>query len=303
MITARRRLFAGSGIDDDGSPGHFIGSRNIHELQHGGRDIAESAIICECEIPGNNQWYESGRMCGIRATILVCHALGVTMVGGDYTDATVLHNLRNDLAHAFVNDFDRLNRRLDYSGMAHHVTIGKVQDSEIKFLLFNHLYENPGYFAGAHLRFFIIGLDISRRWYQFAYFARIILLDTTIEEKGYMGILLGFSDMKLGLAGIGDDGCQYVLQRFRSKGHWCFEGCVVLCHADEVGKRWLEAAIKAFKLADYQGASQFTGAIGPKVEEDDAVIGSDPRAGFVIDYGGQDELVGHGFRVGVADDF
>ena len=106
---------------------------------------------------------------------------------------------------ALVHRLDRLDRRLDHAGVAHHVRVGEVDDPEAVVALPPVRGERVGRRPGAHLGLVVVGGDVAWRVDEVALLARVLVLLAAVEEVGDVRVLLRFGHVQLrgALAGEG----------------------------------------------------------------------------------------------------
>ena len=102
-------------------------------------------------------------------------------------------------ADTLVDCLDRLDRRLQNSGMADHIRICKVDDDHVILLRLDRLHQLIRHLIRAHLRLQIVGRDL-RRIDKNAVLARIRSLYAAVKEEGDVRVLLRLGDARLRLA-------------------------------------------------------------------------------------------------------
>ena len=161
----------------------------------------------------------------------VNHHLRIPMIGCDqHCPAASPHRFLN-LRQAGVHGLDRLNRRLEFSGVSHHIGVGKVDDNHVKRAVvrrFNHRLSNAG---SAHLRFQIVSSDLWRL-HQHTILARKRLLHAAIKKVSDVRIFLCFSNSKIAHIQTAHHIRQDIRHRLGRNHQRQFEILVILRHAD-----------------------------------------------------------------------
>ena len=97
--------------------------------------------------------------------------------------------------------------------MAHHVTVGEVQDNHILLSAANLVDKLFGHLGGAHLRQQVVGGHLGAV-HQDAVFVLKNGLTAAVEEEGHMGVFFGFGYAQLVFSGLGNGFSQGVLHQF-----------------------------------------------------------------------------------------
>ncbi|MNX92463.1 hypothetical protein D3C86_1246030 [compost metagenome] len=218
----------------------------------------------------------------------IVHGLGVAVVGGDDRRAALGLDGPDDAAEADVQRLDRLHRRPQVAGVAHHVGIGEVHDDDVGLGVLDPLHRHVRHLEGAHLGLEVVGRHLGAGD-QDPLLAAVGLLDPAVEEEGDVRVLLGLGGTQLAHPGVGEHRREDAIERLGQEGQRQPEARVVLGHADvldlgEVG------ALEGVELGIRQGAGDLAGAVGPEVEEDHRVARAD--AAFLGHDDRLDELVG-----------
>ena len=235
-------------------------------------------------------------MCGERSyAVSVEHLIDVAVVGSDQALAAHLEDGINDLAYAVVGSLDGLDSSLEYAGVAYHIAVCEVEDNNVVLAGQDALYAFLGNGRLAHLRLEIVGCNLRGRD-QRTILARVLLLNTAVEEERNVGVLLGLGNAELGHAQIGDIFAERVLQALRLEGNfYARNGSVILRHADVVDLRLY--ALKAGELRINERTGDLTRTVGTEVCEDDRVVVFD---GCALGYDNRNnELVGYAVCVGL----
>ena len=225
----------------------------------------------------------------------VFHLLDVAVVGGDQCFAADPVQGFDDAADAFVQAFDRLDRRLEHAGVADHVAVGVVDDDHVEALVVDGFDDPVGDFRRAHLRLQVVGGHLRRR-NQDAFLAGEGLFAATGEEEGDVGVLLGLGDAQLGLAVVGQVLAEHVGQRLGGEGGRGGNACRVLGEHDEAGQLRHAGPLEAIEVGFDEGAGQFAGAVCAEIHEHHGIAIFHPHR--LADGGGLDELVALAALVG-----
>lgn len=204
------------------------------------------------------------------------HFLSIAVIGCDEEDVALLLAALKNLANGLVGGLTADDSSVIDTSMTNHVRRGKVIHDEGEFLLTQALDNLVGDTIGRHLRCKIVGSDRLVGGDEIlgliTGFEREDLLNTAIEEKGDVSILLGLSDMDLLNVLLAQPLGEDVTHVLGPESN--LEGVValVLSHGDkgldlgvlEVGKRRsINIAQKLGDLAD---------TVGSIIEEEDGIV-------------------------------
>ena len=242
-------------------------------------------------------------MGGEGLAVLIQHLLGVAVVGGDKGHAAQVRRGLHDLGHAGVHGLHGGHGRVEDTGVAHHVAVGKVQDDDIVLAALdaaNGLFRDG---RGAHFRFQVIGCDLGGGDKAPVLPGEDGLL-AAVEEEGHVGVFFRLGNAQLGHTQLTEVLAKDILQLLVGEGHGDIgHGGVILRGADVVDGQEAALALDLSKVGVHQGAGHLSGAVGAEVTEDDAValfnapaLGADHRLEeFIGDSGvirGLDGLAG-----------
>ena len=231
------------------------------------------------------------------STVAVDHAIGVAVIGGDAGHAAHLSNGVGYLLHTPVDCLDRLDCRVEHTGVTDHVAVGEVEDDDVILAALDRLDAFFGDLIGAHMGLHIVGGD-SRGLDKDTILALILLFNAAVEEEGDMRVLLGLSDTQLGQAVFREILAEGVDELLRLEGDVDVgHGRVILRHADVGDGEATVPALKAGEIVIDKGAGDLTRSVGTEVVEDDAVARFDGVA--ARDHGRQHELVCHAVIIAV----
>ena len=136
-------------------------------------------------------------MCRMRiAGLVVYHLLAVSVIRADkqYT-VRLLYSL-NSGSHALIHGLYRGNGCRDHTGMANHIRVCKVDDDHIILAGTDCFIQLRTHFGSAHLRLQVIGCNRGGL-HEDTILILVGLLDTAVEEEGYMRVLLCLGKSKL----------------------------------------------------------------------------------------------------------
>lgn len=86
----------------------------------------------------------------------VNHLLGIPMIGCDHGNAAgMLHRL-GDPSQASINVLTGLNRPVEFTGVSHHIRIGKVDDEQVRLAFLDGAQQFFGDLECRHLRLQVI---------------------------------------------------------------------------------------------------------------------------------------------------
>ncbi len=175
--------------------------------------------------------------------------------------------------------------------MAHHVSVGEVQDNHVLFPGADLADEFFGHFRGAHGRQKVIGGNLGAV-HQDAFLVLEHGLAAAVEEEGYVGVFLGFRNAQLVFAGLGNGFSQGVLhQLFVKEDVHALEGSVVRGEAAVVQRKGVHPFFRHVLLGEDSG--ELAGAVVAEVVEDDGVAFLDGGHGLAVlrYHDGLDEFV------------
>ena len=236
-------------------------------------------------------------MRGERSTVTVDHAIGVAVVGGDAGHAAHFSDRVGYLLNAPVDCLDRLDCRVEHTGVTDHVAVGEVEDDHVILAALDRFDALFGDLVGAHMGLHVVGGD-RRGLDEDAILALILLFNAAVEEEGDVRILLGLGNTQLGQAVVGEILAEGVDELLRLEGDLNVgHGRVILRHADVGDGETAVPALKSAEIVIDKGAGDLARSVGTEVVEDDAVVCFDSVA--ARDHGRQHELVGHAVVIAV----
>ncbi len=227
-------------------------------------------------------------MCGMRTDAVVFeHPFGISMVGRDEADASLLPYRLDDPAEAGIGCFDCFHHGRDHSCVADHVGVREVDHRECVAVA-DLLDEAIRKLVRGHLRLVVIARDVPRRGNEQARLARELVLAAPVEEVGDVRVLLGLRHVELPDAVLGECLCENHVDGLLRERDRKVEVLPVLRHRRQVG----------FELA--QLLAQLARPVGPEVEEDRGVLGRVERRAALPPQR-DDELVGDGRGIALLD--
>ena len=193
------------------------------------------------------------------------------MVGSDEQKVVVLLASLVDLANGLVGGSNTLNSSVVDTGVTNHVGGSKVVHDELELVLANalgHLLANTG---GAHLRVLVVGGNLGRGDHV-AHLTRELLLNTTVEEEGDMGVLLRLSNVALLNVLLAEPFSEYVTHVLRGEGNG--EGVVslVLGHGGDVDVLGVGEVGLGGAVVVTQELGDFTDTVGTVIEEEEGIV-------------------------------
>jgi hypothetical protein len=179
---------------------HVLGLLKTHNGENCGCNVAKHAVsLLQAEGLRGVGHDEGNLVGGVRClgrSLLCEHLLSVAVISSDEECVSALLALVVNLLDGLVGLCASLDSCLVDSSVADHVRWCEVVHEELKFASLNPLAELLGNSHGAHC-----GLEIIRRYLRrrnhLALLVLKLLLDTTVEEEGDVGVLLGLSDVAL----------------------------------------------------------------------------------------------------------
>ena len=114
---------------------HRSGDVQSHNVQNRGSDVGKDATIgIQLQIPLTkvNQGHGLGSVLGVWLVVfVVAHLLSIAVIRCDQTFATRSKQRCFDVAQALIEGFHRCHGGIKLTGVAHHVTVGKVDDDKV----------------------------------------------------------------------------------------------------------------------------------------------------------------------------
>ena len=92
---------------------------------------------------------------------VVAHLLTIAVIRGDQTFTTRSKQCRFDAAQALIKGFHRRHCGIKLTGVAHHVTVGKVDDDKVVVTRLDGRDQRIGNLMSAHLRLQVIGGNVG----------------------------------------------------------------------------------------------------------------------------------------------
>ena len=83
---------------------------------------------------------------------IVAHLLTITVIGGDQTLATCGEQCRFDSDQTLIEGFDRRHGGVKPTGMAHHVTVSKIDNDKVVGTRLDGRDQRISDLVGTHLR-------------------------------------------------------------------------------------------------------------------------------------------------------
>ena len=236
-------------------------------------------------------------MRGEGSTVAVDHAISVAVVSGDAGHAAHLSDGVGNLLYTPVNSLDRLDCRIEHTGVTDHIAVGEVEDDHVILAALDRVDALFGDLVGAHMGLHVVGGD-GRGLDEDAILALILLFNAAVEEESDMCVLLGLGDAQLGQAVVREILAEGVDELLRLEGDVDVgHGRVILRHADIGDGETTVPALEAVEIVIDKGTGDLTRSVGTEVVEDDAVVRFDSVAAG--DDGRQHELVGHAVVIAV----
>lgn len=184
---------------DEVVAGHLLGLGKAHDVEDGGGDVGKDTVLGVSALFLGDVYKGHGveRVSGVWCAVGVDCIVGVAVVGND-DYLVVVHRLGglDNIVEACIEGLDSLlNGGID-TGVAYHVTVGKVDDDEVVFVGLDGVDKLVLDLDSAHLGLQIVCSDLGRR-HECAVLAGEGSLAAAVEEECDVGILLGFGDMEL----------------------------------------------------------------------------------------------------------
>lgn len=216
------------------------------------------------------------------------------MVGGDEKNVVLLLARLVDLPNGLVGGLHSLESSLVDTSVANHVGWCKVVHDEWVLLLLDSLGNLLCDASGAHLWGKIVRGDGLVGGDEILGLVTLLeredLLDTTVEEEGDVGVLLGLGNVDL-LDALGTKGLSENITHvlgLESNGEWVVK--LVLGHSREPDVLWV-CEVRLWRTVDVaEELGDFADTIGAVVEEEDLVVVLD-AALLATDNDGLQELI------------
>ena len=108
----------------------------------------------------HDELYRVERMCGIRGAVRVVGVVCVAVVGREQDNIVVGNGCLDNFLYAFVDLGDGPADGGEYAGMAHHVSVGEIEDNHVLFAGVQHFNELFRHFLCAHFRKQVVCRDL-----------------------------------------------------------------------------------------------------------------------------------------------
>ena len=235
----------------------------------------------------------------IGRTVRIDRIVGIAVVGNLHHFVAVAFGRLDHLLHRAINSRHSLLNCLVNTGMANHIAIGEVEADEIELLRIERRNQLVSHLIGAHLRLQVVGCHLGRR-NQNSLLTGELLLTASVQEEGYVGILLGLGNTQLCKSLFRDvlaDRIGHVL--LVEQDVQPLELGIVRGHRAVIERHRVHSLLRHILLR--QGDGQLLGPVITVVEEDHHVIRTDhaDRIAVLVDpHDRLHELVGYPLVVG-----
>ena len=176
-----------------------------------------------------------------------------------------------NLTNGLVRSSNTLDSGIVDAGVTNHVGRGKVVHNELELVLADTLGHFLTHIRSTHLRFEVVRGDLGRGDH-IPDLTGELLLDTTIEEEGNVGVFLGLSNVTLLDILLSEPLSEHVTHVLGREGDR--EGVVglILGHGGEVDVLGIGEVGLRGAVVVTQELGDFTDTVGPVVEEEEGVI-------------------------------
>lgn len=121
----------------------------------------------------------------------VQHLLGISVIGSNAKNVASLFTCVVNSLDSLVGSSNSNNSSVVITSMTNHVGRSKVAHDEFVFARFDNFGDLVGDTLDAHLGLLVVSSDLGRGDHV-SFLALELLLDTSIEEEGDVGVFLGF---------------------------------------------------------------------------------------------------------------
>jgi hypothetical protein len=118
------------------------------------------------------------------------HLLCVTVISGDGDLVSGFHTSVVDGLNGSIGSGDGLDGGIEITGMSDHIGRSKVAHDKLVLARLDRLGDRVGYSLCVHLGLLVVSGHLGRRDHD-SFFTGELLLDTSIEEEGDVGVLFG----------------------------------------------------------------------------------------------------------------
>ena len=236
------------------------------------------------------------------ACLIINHHLGIAVIRADKHLTACLFHCLNRASHAAVYGLNSLYCSRNHTGMAYHIRVREVDDNHIVLIRLNGLYQLVADSRSAHFGLQVISCYL-RRLHKNAILALVRLLNATVEEEGYMCVLLCLGDTNL---------CHIMSCQILAKGivklylvesyQLVRNGCVIFGKA-YIGQIQALLTGEAVELITAERSGNLSCAIRPEVEEDHrvAILNDSHRLAVLLYHCRKNKLIVHTLCVGSCD--
>ena len=138
-------------------------------------------------------------MSGVGVTSVgVQHLLSISVIGSNTKNVTSLFTSIVNSLDGLVGCTNSNNCSIVVTGMTNHVGRSKVAHDEFVFASLDNLGDLVGDTLDAHLGLLVVSGDLGRGDHV-SFLALELLLDTTVEEEGNVGVFLGLCLVSIAL--------------------------------------------------------------------------------------------------------
>ena len=118
-------------FDNKAFAAHFGGLFKTHQVEHGGYDVAQTALFQLYIRAADDEGHGIEGVGGVGRAVGLLHLFRVAVVGGDDSGAAQLFGGGYYLAHAGVNGAYGAYYRVEYASVANHVAVCEVDDDHV----------------------------------------------------------------------------------------------------------------------------------------------------------------------------
>ena len=140
-------------------------------------------------------------MCRIRRAVGIDSVVRISVVCSEKHSIVLSHSGFHNPLHTLVNLRHRTADGCKYARMAHHISVGEIEDNHILLSLVDCLHKLVSHLHGTHFRQQVVGRNL-RRIHQDAVLILKLRLPSSVEEESHVGIFFGLRNAKLPLSGL-----------------------------------------------------------------------------------------------------
>lgn len=268
------------GLHKERLASHVLGLGQTHGSENCGSDVTQNTLVIlqapALGVVGHDEGNLVGGVAGLGLAIGELHLLSVAVVSGDEEDVALLLASLEDLANGLVGGRATNDGSFVYTSVADHVGGCEVVHDEGEALLAETLHDLVGNTIGRHLRGLVVGrnglvggneiltlvTDLKRE----------DLLDTTVEEEGDVGVLLGLSNVDLLNALLAKPLSQDIVHALGLESNRKGVIALVAGHGHQLGELGVGEVGQDGLVNIAEELGDLSDTVGSVVEEEDGIV-------------------------------